>query len=102
MSGKPPPWLVDDGGGVVRLAVHVQPGAKRTEVVGEYDGCLRIRLAAPPVDGKANAALCAFVAKRLGLSLRAVEIVAGHTSRRKRLSLDGAPEDIEARLVAKG
>ena len=96
------PWLVPGDGGVARLAVYVQPGAKRTEIVGEYDGCLRIRLAAPPVDGKANAALCAFVAKRLGLSPGAVDIAVGHASRWKRLRLSNAPENAGARLLGDG
>lgn len=76
------PWLRSDGEGSV-LTVHVQPGAKRTEIVGEHGDALKIRLAAPPVDGKANDALLVFLADRLGLARRDVVLRAGQTSRRK-------------------
>ncbi|MCE9672471.1 DUF167 domain-containing protein [Myxococcus stipitatus] len=81
-------WLkpLPDG---VELAILVQPRASRTRVVGEHDGLLKIQLAAPPVDGEANAALVEFLAKQLGLSRRDVTLVAGDTSRRKRLRLTG-------------
>ena len=55
------------------LTLHIQPGARKTEVVGLHGDALKIRLAAPPVDGKANAALIAFIADRLGLAKSAVE-----------------------------
>jgi hypothetical protein len=72
-----------------RLAVHVQPRAARSEVVGEHGGALKIRLAAPPVDGAANEALVEFVAARLGLPRRQVRLVGGAASRRKLLEIDG-------------
>ncbi|MEN9316104.1 MAG: hypothetical protein RIS35_2497 [Pseudomonadota bacterium] len=72
----------EDGWG---LAIHAQPGAKRTEIVGIVEARLKVRLAAPPVEGKANEALLRWVADRLGLPMRAIEIVSGQTSRRKRL-----------------
>ena len=56
------------------LTLHIQPGAKRSEVAGLHGDALKIRLAAPPVDGKANAALLAFVAATLGLPRSAVEL----------------------------
>ena len=59
-------WLLADDNGVL-LRLHVQPGAKHTEVAGLYGEALKIRLAAPPVDGKANACLIAFLADRLGV-----------------------------------
>jgi uncharacterized protein len=74
---------------VSRLAVHVQPRATRSEVVGEHGGALKIRLAAPPVDNAANEALVAFVAERLGLPRRQVRLVRGLTNRRKLLEIDG-------------
>ena len=55
------PWLVCSGH-TVRLTLHVQPGARKTEVAGEHGDCLKIRLAAPPVDGKANTALLSWLA----------------------------------------
>ena len=73
--------------GDVRLAVRAQPGAKVSQVLGLHGDRLRIAVQAPPVDGKANAALCAFVAQWLGLPKRAVTLGAGETSRDKRLDV---------------
>jgi hypothetical protein len=73
----------------VELAVLVQPRASRTRVVGEHDGLLKIQLAAPPVDGEANAALVEFLGKLLGVPRRQVELTAGDASRRKRIVLHG-------------
>ena len=81
-------WLRADGDGVV-LTLHIQPGAKKTEVVGLYGEALKIRLAAPPVDGKANAALIEFVARKVGVGRTAVELVSGQSSRAKRLRIAG-------------
>lgn len=80
------------------LTLHIQPGAKKTEVAGEHGDALKIRLAAPPVDGKANAALIAFVADRLGIAKSAVTLKSGQTSRRKVLEVSEAPADIKQRL----
>ena len=77
-----PRWSRDESGAVV-LALHVQPGAKRTEVAGVHGTALRIRLAAPPVDGKANAELLRFLADAFGVPLRNVTLVRGETSRAK-------------------
>lgn len=72
------------------LTVRVQPRAKRDEVVGERAGAVVIRLTAPPVDGKANAALCAYVAKRAGVPKTSVSVVRGQTSRDKVVRVEGA------------
>jgi len=72
-----------------RIAVYVQPRASLTELAGLHDGCIKIRLAAPPVDGAANAALIAFVAERLGIAKQHVRLVSGHGSRRKVLEIEG-------------
>ena len=72
------------------LDVHIQPGAKRSEFAGEHGGRLRLRLAAPPVEGRANAALIAFLAEYFGVPRRNVRIAAGHKSRRKRVVVEGA------------
>ena len=83
----------------VDLDVHVIPRARRTEVAGLRDDGLLIRLAAPPVDGAANDALVAFVAEWLAVPRRAVHILSGGRSRRKRLSVDGVTADlVRARL----
>jgi hypothetical protein len=81
-------WLKEVPG-AVELAVVVQPRASRTRVVGEHDGMLKIQLAAPPVDGEANAALLEFLAKHLGVPKRQVSLVSGDTSRRKRVRVEG-------------
>jgi uncharacterized protein (TIGR00251 family) len=86
----------------VTLTLHVQPGARRTEVAGLYGDALKIRLAAPPVDGKANAALIEFIATRLGLPKTAVRLAAGRSSRRKILEIDDAPPDVEERISGDG
>lgn len=80
------PWLRPDGQGCL-LAVHVQPGARRTEIVGEHGDALKIRLAAPPVDGKANEALLSYLAEKLSVGRRAVELRSGMTSRRKTVAI---------------
>jgi uncharacterized protein (TIGR00251 family) len=70
-------------GDAVVLALHVQPGASRTEAAGRHGQALKLRLAAPPVDGKANEALRAFLADAFGVPLRSVTLVRGETSRAK-------------------
>ncbi len=72
------------------LAVVVQPRASRTRVVGEHGGMLKVQLAAPPVDGEANAELVRFLAGCLGVPRASVELLSGETSRRKRVLLRGA------------
>jgi uncharacterized protein len=74
------------------IAVRLQPRSRRNEVVGERAGATVIRLTAPPVDGKANAALCAFVARAAGVPPSRVEIVRGQTSRDKVVRVDGVDE----------
>jgi uncharacterized protein len=76
----------------VRITVHVQPRASQTAIAGKYGDCVKIRLNAPPVDGAANEALMAFIAEKLGVAKRSVRIVAGHTSRRKIVEIDGVTE----------
>jgi len=75
-------WRREDGVALV-LTLHVQPGAKRTEVAGVHGDALKVRLAAPPVDGKANAELLRFLADAFGVPLRQVALVRGETSRQK-------------------
>ena len=91
-------WLRESVGRTT-LTLHIQPGAKKTEVAGLHGDALKIRLAAPPVDGKANAALLAFVAERLGIAKSSVSLKSGQTSRRKVLEVDAAPADIAQRLL---
>lgn len=65
------------------IQVQAQPGAKRTEVVGLYGDCIKVRLASPPVDGKANACLIEFLAGRLDVKKSQLSITRGISSRRK-------------------
>ena len=71
------------------LVVHVVPRAKRTEVVGRHGDAIRIRLAAPPVDGAANDELVRFLAERLGVPRALVTVKTGATGRRKTVAIDG-------------
>lgn len=80
----------------VRINVYVQPRASKTAVVGMHDGCIKIRLAAPPVDGAANAALIEFIAERIGVARSRVRLISGASSRRKVVEIDG----VEAAAVA--
>jgi hypothetical protein len=82
-------WWRREGDRLV-LEVHVQPGAKRSEVAGLHGGRLKIRLAARAVDGAANAALIEFLAEALGAAKRDLRIVAGATARQKRVVVTGA------------
>jgi len=75
-------WVREVPGGA-ELLVLVQPRASRTKIVGEHDGRLKIALAAPPVDGEANAALLEFVGAWLKVKKNRVELTSGQTSRRK-------------------
>lgn len=81
-------WLRTDGDDVI-LDLHIQPGARKTEVAGPHGDALKVRLAAPPVDGKANAALLAFIAEKIGVGRTAVKLVSGQASRVKRVRIAG-------------
>lgn len=91
-------WARATANGGWLLTLHIQPGAKHTAVVGLHGDALKIRLAAPPVDGKANEALLRFVAETLGIPRSAVELKSGQTSRRKVLAVSPGPADAMARL----
>ena len=83
----------------VRLRVRVTPRAGRDHIDGARDGVLRVRLAAPPVEGRANDALIRFLAKTLALPRRDVRLVGGETSREKRLVVESVgAEELHARL----
>ena len=75
-------------GDALVLTLHVQPGAARTEVAGLHGDALRVRLAAPPVDGKANAELVRFLSGVFDVPQRRVTLVRGETSRRKVVRID--------------
>ena len=94
----PPPCLSEHGG-ACRLLVAVVPNARRTGADGLHDGCLRVRLAAPPVEGKANERLLAWLADELHLPRRALRLLRGDTSRRKQVEIDAPLPQVSAWLA---
>ena len=85
---------------MTELRVRLQPRARRNEVVGEREGAVLIRVTAPPVDGKANEALCRLIAKKAGVAPSRVTVVRGHAGRDKTLDVEGV--DIGALRAALG
>ncbi len=84
--------------GEVVFKVQVVPRSSRSEVVGEHNGALRIRIAAPPVDGAANEELIRVLAKTFNVSRSAVTIVSGQTGKVKQISIKGRTNDVVERL----
>ena len=80
MAGKM--WYHQEGD-KIRLLLYIQPGAKVTEVCGIYDGALKIRLNAPPIDGRANEAIKKFLAQQFSVSLKNIHLLRGEKSRKK-------------------
>jgi uncharacterized protein len=91
-------WLRPAGRDGLTLTLHIQPGARTTAFAGVHGDALKIRLAAPPVDGKANTALIAFLAEAFGLPRSAVVLKSGHSARRKVVALSGiSPSAVASR-----
>lgn len=80
------------------LVLHVQPGAKRSEIAGLHGEALKIRLAAPPVEGRANEALLRFIADNFNVPLRQVTLKQGAQSRHKTVLISGSKIDPECLL----
>lgn len=80
-----PSWISPAGDAACVIAIHAQPGAAKSEIAGEHGGALKLRIQARPVEGAANAALLAFLAKRLGVAKSTLTLVSGESSRQKRL-----------------
>ena len=80
-------WRRVGADGSITLTIHALPGAKRTEVAGVHGDCLKIRLAAPAVEGRANDTLIAFLAKSFGVPRRNVTLLRGESGRRKTLRI---------------
>jgi uncharacterized protein (TIGR00251 family) len=81
----------------ITLSLHIQPGAKRSELAGLHGEALKIRLAAPPVEGRANDALLRFIADNFEVPLRQVELLRGSQSRQKLVKITGSainPENL--------
>ena len=97
-ASRLPPWVSAAAGGCL-VRIHAVPRASLTEVAGVHGDALKVRLAAPPVDGRANATLCEWLADALGVPRGAVAVVSGATSREKALRAAGvAPEAAAAAL----
>lgn len=80
--------------GAVRLHAHVQPRAARSEVVGEFGDAVKIRIAAPPVEGEANAELERFIARLVGVAKSQVQVVSGASSKQKVIAIDGTSIEV--------
>ena len=87
--------------GALVFAVRVAPRASRTAAAGVHDGALKVRVAAPPVEGAANEELARFLARAFGVPARAVEIVSGHASKSKVVRVGGAGASALLALAAK-
>ena len=86
--------------GAVTFRVRVQPRASRDETAGEMGGAIKLRITAPPVEGRANEATCRLIAKLVGVSLSAVEIVSGQSSRDKLIRVHNVTaEQVRTRLL---
>lgn len=99
MSTPTQTWYRWDGPDLL-LAVHIQPRARRDEIVGLHGDRLKIRITAPPVDGAANEHLIRFLATSFGVSASAVELLAGSSGREKRLCIH-APRHLPPQIPAK-
>jgi len=91
-------YEVDDKGAVL-LSVHAQPGAGRSQVVGRHGDALKVRVAAPPVNDRANVAITDLVAEIFGVKPTAVALVSGAKNRQKRFRVTGVDVDEVERLV---
>lgn len=78
--------------GSITFSVRVIPRASQSEIVGEHDGSLKIRLAAPPVDGAANAELIRLLARKFNVSKSDVAVIGGETSKKKRIKIRNLSE----------
>jgi uncharacterized protein (TIGR00251 family) len=85
----------------VILPIRAQPGARKTALIGEHGGALKLAVTAPPDDGRANAALIELVRELLGLKRSQVELIGGATSRNKSILIRGMPADRVADILQK-
>ncbi len=95
-------WHRAEGAAII-LTLHVQPGAKHSVVSGLHGDALKIRLAAPPIEGRANEALLRFIAELFGVPVRNVELLRGAQSRHKMVKIVGSavqPQDILAKAAS--
>lgn len=86
---------------VITLTLHVQPGAKRSEITGLHGDALKLKLAAPPIEGRANEALLKYIGGLFDVPLRQVELKQGGQSRHKVVAVIGSKVDPETLLAGK-
>ncbi|MFO0830482.1 MAG: DUF167 domain-containing protein [Phycisphaerales bacterium] len=104
-AGAPPhtPRTGAAGAPACRIALKVVPGSRRDGVVGALGDRLKVKVSAPPEDGRANAAVCALIAEELGVHARAVSVVSGHSNPEKTLRVEGVSAgEAERRLLGRG
>jgi uncharacterized protein (TIGR00251 family) len=89
-----PVWLAAGAGGGSEITLHVQPGASRSELAGLHGDALKLRIAARPVEGAANAAVLDFLATWLGVPRRELRLLRGDKSRRKTVWVPLPPEQV--------
>ncbi|MEP7076991.1 MAG: DUF167 domain-containing protein [Acidobacteriota bacterium] len=85
--------------GFIQITIRVVPRAARSEIVGEHDGMLKVRIASPPVDGAANAEVVKLLAKKFGVPKGAVAIVSGQTSKTKQIRIAGVTAAAARKLL---
>lgn len=90
-------WLKPHAKGTT-LSLYIQPGASRSEVSGEHDGRLKIKVKAPPQDGEANACLLEFLSDLLRISKRKIFLIQGESSRQKLILVELSPDEVTIRL----
>lgn len=100
MSGQPALRIENDGTGGVLISVKAVPGASRDEIAGVLGDRLKVRVSAPPEGGKANRAVCAAIAKALGVKPKNVEVVTGHSSPEKSVRVVGKDADSIRRALS--
>jgi uncharacterized protein YggU (UPF0235/DUF167 family) len=94
----PPEWISPNTDGVI-VAVKAVPRSRATRAVGVQDGALRVQIAAPPHQGRSNAALCAYLAGCAGVRPAAVRVRRGSGGARKLIEVDGEPEQLVRNLI---
>lgn len=93
-----PPYLTTLAGGALLLHIYVQPKASKSRIVGLYDGCLKLAVAAPPVDGKANEEVIRFLSRLLNIPGRDIALHSGAQSKRKKIRIEAAYDDVREKI----
>jgi TIGR00251 family protein len=94
--------MIESINGGVKLHLFIQPKSSKNEIVGIHDGKLKIKITAPPVDGKANAELVEFLSDILDIPKRQIEITKGDTGRNKTVIITGISQEIiEQKILSK-